>query len=111
MFVCQHGALRSRLAAAFFNAVAPAGWHAISAGFTPQSEVSARLMPLLKGTGVEEFADLEPPRLFDPGAADRAISIDEPIGGVERWRTSGSDEQVRDQIRNAVALLVQDLDE
>ena len=68
-------------------------------------------MPLLEGTGVEEFADLEPPRLFDPAVADRAISIDEPIGGIERWRTSGSDESVRDQIRNAVALLVQDLDE
>jgi len=111
VFVCQHGAFRSRMAAAFFNAAAPAGWHAVSAGLTPQSEVSTRLMPLLEGTGAAGFADLSAPRGFDPAAADRAIAIDEPVIGIDRWQTSGSDEQVRDQIRNAVAFLIQDLDD
>jgi protein-tyrosine-phosphatase len=28
LFVCPHGAAKSRLAAAYFNAAAPSGWHA-----------------------------------------------------------------------------------
>ena len=36
LFVCEHGAFRSRIAAAYFNATGPAGWHAVSAGRDPQ---------------------------------------------------------------------------
>jgi hypothetical protein len=66
-------------------------------------------MPLLEGTGAAAFADMDKPRAFDPGSADRAISIDEPLAGVERWRTSGSDEEVRDQIHEHVRQLLRDL--
>jgi protein-tyrosine-phosphatase len=106
VFVCQHGAFRSRMAAAYFNAARPVGWRAVSAGLTPQSEVSTRLMPLLAGTDAASFADLDAPRPFDPAAADRVITIDEPIAGVERWRTGGTDVEVRDQIEDHVRRLL-----
>jgi hypothetical protein len=97
------------MAAAYFNAAPPDGWHAISAGLTPQSEVSTRLMPLLAGTDAESFADLDAPRALDPAAADRVIAIDEPVGGVERWRTTGTDIEVRDQIRTHVRDLIMEI--
>ena len=109
VFVCQHGAFRSRLAAAFFNADPPEGWNAVSAGLTPQSEVSVRLLPLLEGTSAESFADLGSPRPFDPAQADRAIAIDVGLEGAERWTTSGEETEVRDQIRSQVAQLVHKL--
>jgi protein-tyrosine-phosphatase len=109
VFVCQHGAFRSRMAAAFFNADPPPGWHAASEGLTPQSEVSIRLMPLLEGTGAELFADLSNPTLFDPASADRIIAIDAPLEGAEAWTTAGEDEEIRDQIRARTTRLVQEL--
>ena len=40
LFVCAHGAGKSRMAAALFNAAAPRGWWATSAGQEP-GEVGA----------------------------------------------------------------------
>jgi len=40
LFVCEHGVFRSRVAAALFNAMAPAGWRAASAGRVPEGELS-----------------------------------------------------------------------
>ena len=111
-FVCQHGAFRSRLAAAFFNAAAPAGWHAVSAGVTPQSEVSVRLLPLLAGSEAEAFIDTEAPRPVDAVKGIRTISIDADVPGAEAWRTGGasaSDEEIRDEIRSLVHDLVASL--
>jgi len=53
LFVCAHGAYRSRLAAAFFNAAAPTGWRAVSAGVDPQAAVSAAAIELAAGTAAE----------------------------------------------------------
>jgi hypothetical protein len=97
------------MAAAFFNAAAPPGWHALSGGLTPQAEVSTRLMPLLSGTEAAHFADLDKPRAFGSIEANRAITIDESVTGVERWRTSGTDEEIRDQIREHVRVLIGEL--
>lgn len=113
VFVCEHGAFRSRIAAAYFNAMAPEGWSATSAGAEPQQEVSERLVPLMAGTGAETFVDLEAPRsLGDPQAA-RVIAIDSDAPAAETWSTSGgepiSDEEVRDRIRASVAELVKRL--
>jgi hypothetical protein len=109
VFVCQHGAFRSRLAAAFFNADPPVGWHAVSSGLTPQSEVSTRLLPMLEGTGAEESADTSHPRALEPSGGDRIIAIDAQVDGAETWTTSGEDEDVRDQIRERVGDLVRQL--
>ncbi len=40
MFVCVHNAGRSQMAEAFFNALAPEGLHAISAGTQPTEHVN-----------------------------------------------------------------------
>jgi arsenate reductase (thioredoxin) len=110
VFVCQHGAFRSRIAAAYFNAMAPEGWAATSAGATPQGEVSERLVPLMAGTGTEGFVDLDPPRSADGLKAARLIAIDSDVPAAETWSTSQgepvSDAEVRDRIRENVAELV-----
>jgi hypothetical protein len=46
LFVCLHGAAMSRLAAAYFNRAAPAGWHAVSAGVEPADTPSINMRPL-----------------------------------------------------------------
>ncbi|MEX2548303.1 MAG: hypothetical protein WD830_11030 [Chloroflexota bacterium] len=108
VFVCEHGALRSRIAAAYFNAAAPVGWSAVSAGVTPQDAVSPRLEPLMAGTGVEEFVDAAPPRHLSSASASRVAAIDIDVSGVDMWRTdpTTADEGLRDDIRDRVARLV-----
>ncbi len=113
VFVCQHGAFRSRMAAAYFNQAAPDGWSAISAGVTPQAEISDRLAPLMAGTGAENFIDDEVPRALPRAAAARMIAIDADLPGAELWRTTdqppATDEQLRDEIRERVTRLVSEL--
>src|SRR5204863_5333951 len=62
LFVCPHGAAKSRLAAAVFNQVAPDGWHATSAGLQPQEEMSVRTVDLVAGTDLDALLDRQPPR-------------------------------------------------
>ena len=51
VFVCAHGAARSRLAAAWFNADPPAGWYATTAAAEdPAPTVNPRVEALLTGT-------------------------------------------------------------
>jgi len=86
-FVCAHGALRSRLAAALFNEVAPAGWTAISAGLEPEAELGETAGRLLAGTDARRFLDTSPPRALhscDPAAA--IVAIDCELAGAEVWR-------------------------
>lgn len=110
VFVCQHGAFRSRIAAAYFNQVAPPGWRATSAGVTPQAAVSERLGPLMAGTSAAALIDDEPPRPLNEVSGSRIIAIDTEVPGAERWRTtddpSGTDEQLRDEIHTRVSRLV-----
>lgn len=110
VFVCHHGAFRSRIAAAYFNAVAPAGWSAVSAGVKPQSEVSPRLGPVLVGSGAELFADTSPPRPLDAVTGTRTIAIDADVPGAETWHMGGdslSDDQIGEHIRARVHHLVE----
>ncbi len=57
VFVCPHGAGKSRIAAAWFNGAAPPGWRATSAGVVPQAAVSAHAARLLADTPVEGLLD------------------------------------------------------
>ncbi|HUP83556.1 MAG TPA: hypothetical protein VM284_05130 [Candidatus Limnocylindria bacterium] len=109
LFVCEHGALRCRLAAAYFNAEAPEGWEAVTAGVTPQAEVSPKLLPLLEGTAAHDFADTSAPHELSSAQGERMITIDASIAGDESWTTDGSDQEMREQIRNHVTGLVRDL--
>jgi hypothetical protein len=83
MFVCLHGAGKSRIAAAWFNGIAPPGWRATSAGIDPQATVSTHAARLLAGTPVEGLLDHSLPRplaaVADP---DLMVTIDCPAGQV-----------------------------
>jgi len=86
LFVCAHGAYRSRLAAAFFNAAAPAGWRATSAGVDPQAAVSVAAIELAASTAAEPHLDRgRPGALADAAPADRMIAIDCAAPGADRW--------------------------
>ena len=109
VFVCQHGAFRSRLAAAYFNEAAPRGWHAISAGVTPQSQVSERVAPLLHGTGAARFFDQDPPRSLDAVSGSVTIAIDVELAGAETWITTTDDAGLSDpELRDAIRARVRD---
>ncbi len=62
LFVCTHGAGKSRMAAAWFNGSAPPGWWATTAGIIPQKAVSEHAPRLLAGTAAAALLDTEPPR-------------------------------------------------
>jgi len=86
LFVCAHGAYRSRIAAAFFNAAAPPGWSAASAGLEPQDTVSDAAVRLAAGTAAEAHLEQDPPHsLAEHPAADRIVAIDCEVPGAERW--------------------------
>jgi len=111
VFVCEHGAFRSRIAAAYFNAAPPKGWRATSAGRDPQAEPSARLGSLLAETAAAGHVETEPPRSLLEVEAARLIAIDCSIDEAETWRTpSGSDEALRDELSRRVELLVRALE-
>jgi protein-tyrosine-phosphatase len=91
LFVCPHGAGKSRLAAAWFLASAPPGWRATSAGITPQETVSEHAPRLLAGTAAAARLDRAPPRPISAvPEANVVVAIDCPTGAVAsatvRWQ-------------------------
>ncbi len=106
LFVCLHGAGMSRMAAAFFNRAAPAGWRAISAGVDPASSLSSTAEILLEGTGAEGFLDRAAPRpvtaLPDP---ERLVALRNPdiqyeLPAADTWDLAhASGTPLRDEIR------------
>jgi protein-tyrosine-phosphatase len=116
LFVCPHGAGMSRIAAACFNLVAPAGWHATSAGLEPQAELGLNAPRLLAGTAAEEFLDRERPRpISSVVAVDRVVALCCNVPDAERWELAHREfsEAMRDEIRTraeALALECQDRD-
>jgi len=86
LFVCQHGAGKSRMAAAWFNQAPAAGWWATTAGVEPQQQVSVHAPRLLAGTPAEPTLDHQPPRPLSavPGAA-LTVAIDCDVPGAVRW--------------------------
>ena len=87
LFVCPHGAAKSRMAAAFFDGLAPAGWTATSAGLEPDPELSLTASRLLAGTDAAEHLDQEPPRpIADVAFPTRVVGIDCSLeGATDHW--------------------------
>ena len=83
VFVCPHGAGKSRIAAAWFGTCAPPGWAATTAGVRPQPLPSAHAPRLLAGTAALAFLDPQPPRpLSAVPDAELVVAIDCPSGAV-----------------------------
>ena len=114
LFVCPHGAGKSRMAAAFFNRVAPHGWHATTAGQEPDAEDSPNAVRLLAGTDAEQFLDREPPQAITAVAAPAlTVAIDCDVPGAEHWELQAREmnEALRDELRARVEALAQEIDQ
>jgi arsenate reductase (thioredoxin) len=113
LFVCAHGAARSRIAAAWFNADPPPGWWAATAAAEEAARtLNPRVGSLLAGLPAHGALDTGPPRalaVVDP--ADLVIAVDCTVPGAQRWTlTAGEvDEALRDELRDRVAALVRAL--
>ncbi len=86
LFVCEHGASRSRMAAAWFTLAAPPGWRAASAALDPAGAVSPNAVRLLAGTPAEGLLDHTAPVLLTAmPAAALVVAIDCEVAGAARW--------------------------
>jgi arsenate reductase len=52
LFLCTGNSCRSLISEAVFNHLAPAGWHAISAGSQPAGKLNERALALLASKGI-----------------------------------------------------------
>ncbi len=112
LFVCPHGAGKSRMAAAFFNRVTPSGWQAISAGQEPARAVNPDTVRLLAGNPVETLLDRDPPRpITAVEAPERVIAIDCEVPGAECWTLAQQeiDESMRDERRERAEALAREI--
>lgn len=103
LFICPHGAAKSRMAAAYFDLNAPPGWQATSAGIEPDPVLSPTAARLLAGTDAESYLDSAPPRaITEVTSANRVVGIDcTPDEATDHWQLSESDFNgaMRDEIR------------
>lgn len=128
LFVCPHGAGRSRVAAAVFDQAASkrrglVGWYAVTAGVEPTASVSEDAVRLLEDTPEKSFLDLCPPRSVDAagvGSVDRVVAIDCALdAGISLtarrmpWHLTGDwpDPAVLTELRELVTELVDELEE
>lgn len=112
LFVCPHGAGKSRMAAAFFNQLAPSGWQATSAGQEPQDSLGTNAPRLLAGTAAEPYLDRELPRpIASVEEPARIVAIDCDVPGAERWTLDNRqfDDAMREEIRGQVEAFARNL--
>ena len=114
LFVCPHGAGKSRMAAAWFNGLGLPGWTATSAGVQPQAEVSVHAARLLTGTPARPLLDEAAPRPVSavPGP-ELVVAIDcaDQITADVRWALEqrSFDERMCAELRDRVSALGADL--
>lgn len=107
LFVCVENTFRSVLSEALFNARAPSGWRAESAGVQPASEVNPVVRVLLEEKGIRLGS--KTPRLSTPElvrAASRVVTfgcLDRcPAGAAgknEDWPLPGATGKSMDELR------------
>ena len=120
LFVCVENTFRSVLSEALFNAIAPSGWRAESAGVQAATEINPVVPPLLREIGIE--LGPKKPRTVTPqmiAGATRVVTfgcLDRcPLGAREKaedWSLPGATgktmeelRSIRDELRRRVAEL------
>jgi arsenate reductase (thioredoxin) len=114
VFVCAHGAARSRIAAAWFNADPPPGWYASTAAAEePAPTLNPRVPALLAGTPARDHLDDGTPRPLSGVAGQLVIAVDCAVPGASRWTLEAVDvdEAMRDELHDRVAALARSLTE
>lgn len=111
LFVCPHGAGKSRVAAALFDVAADGGWKASSAGLEPQEQVSEHAVSLLTDDAAAALLDRSAPRELAHGSGDVIVAIDCEVAGARQWRLTGSwpGQAVREELRCLTATLAGEL--
>lgn len=124
LFVCVENTFRSVMAEALFNAVAPPGWRAESAGVQAAEGINPLAVDLLREIGLDVRRKV--PRTVTPeliGRAQRVVTfgcLDRcPIGAADKgedWPLPGAtgktweqQREIRDELRRRVAQLVDDI--
>ncbi len=124
LFVCVENTFRSVLSEAIFNANAPPGWRAESAGVQAAKEVNPVVMDLLREIGIELGS--KTPRIVTPEMvrqASRVVTfgcLDRcPIGAADKgedWLIPGAARKspqelraIRDELRRRVDRLIQQI--
>ena len=107
LFVCVENTFRSVLSEELFNARAPPGWHAESAGVNPAESVNPSVRQLLLEVGVKMTE--RTPRLVTREMVDRASRVVTfgcldrcPIGAEEKgedWPLPGATGKTPQQLR------------
>jgi len=120
LFVCVENTFRSVLSEALFNAAAPRGWHAESAGVQAATTINPVVQELLREIGIE--LGPKTPRTVTPEIIARATRVVTfgcldrcPIGAREKsedWPIPGATGKtmaelraIRDELRRRVAEL------
>ena len=114
LFVCEHGASRSRLAAAWFALLAPPGWRAASAGLEPAATVSPNAERLVAGPPAEGLLDRGRPTPLTEAlvpAPTLVVAIDCPLPGAARWDLAAAEPTgaMRDELAARTAALARAL--
>ena len=73
LFVCEGNRFRSQIAEAFFNAWAPPGWTAVSAGTNPKDSVHPKTVELMQEMGID--LTKAQPKAIDPAVARSAARV------------------------------------
>lgn len=125
LFVCTENRFRSQIAEAYFNAMAPPGWAAISAGTRPADEIHPNAVMLMLEEGID-ISGKKPKPLTDEVQRIAEIGVivcgESDAGAcpliytkyVEHWevpdpaKMSPNDaRRVRDEIKRRVADLIE----
>jgi len=124
LFVCVENTFRSIMSEAMFNAHAPKGWRAESAGVKPVREINPLVIGLLNELGIQ--VEPKTPKLVTPAMIERARYVVSfgcldrcPIGAKEKgedWPIPGSTNKtwvelrsIRDELMGRVLALIERL--
>ncbi|MBA3376324.1 MAG: hypothetical protein H0U00_11035 [Actinobacteria bacterium] len=101
---------RSRVAAAYFNSIAPAGWRAASAGRLPEGDLSDNARRVVANGAAAAYLEEGTARPVEAFVGpEQIIAIDCDVPGAVRWTLSHEDPTgIAEELRCRVHELVED---